>query len=57
MLVEGRSKTNKKMFSGRTESFKLVNFAATGDFTGRIRDVRITEGRTFSLLGELVEQK
>jgi tRNA-2-methylthio-N6-dimethylallyladenosine synthase len=53
VLVEGLSKTNKKTYTGRTESFKLVNFESPVDISGKIVDVRITEGKTFSLLGEL----
>ena len=55
VLVEGLSKSNKKMYTGRTESFKPVNFAAESDFTGMTADVRITGGKTFSLLGEMVK--
>ena len=52
VLVEGPSKKNKKIYTGRTDSFKLVNFKADTDYTGEIADVRITESKTFSLFGE-----
>ena len=52
VLVEGLSKKNRKVYTGRTDSFKLVNFKSDFDFTGEIVDVRITESKTFSLFGE-----
>jgi len=52
VLVEGLSKTNKGMYTGRTGTFKLVNFKSPGDCTGEIVDVIITEAKTFSLVGE-----
>lgn len=54
VLVEGPSKTNPKTFTGRTESGKIVNFHGTKELVGQIVQVRITEGKTFSLMGELV---
>ncbi len=52
VLVEGPGKTGGKTFSGRTASFKLVNFRGTPDMTGKLVKVRITESNTFSLVGE-----
>ncbi|MCL1808603.1 MAG: tRNA (N6-isopentenyl adenosine(37)-C2)-methylthiotransferase MiaB [Clostridiales bacterium] len=52
VLVEGRSKTNKDVYAGRTDSFKLVNFISGADYTGEITDVLITGSKTFSLFGE-----
>ena len=54
VLVEGRSKRDKKTYAGRTDGFKLVNFTADEDHTGQFVKVRITKGKTFSLEGELV---
>lgn len=54
VLVESLSKRNSKTFSGRTESFKLVNFKADMEDVGKIIRVRITEAKTFSLDGEKV---
>jgi tRNA-2-methylthio-N6-dimethylallyladenosine synthase len=51
VLVEGLSKTNKEMYTGRLESFKLVNFEAGDDLTGKIVNVKITDSKTFSLMG------
>lgn len=55
VLVEGPSKTNSKTFTGRTESGKIVNFRGTPDLTGQIISVKITEGKTFSLFGDVIE--
>ena len=56
VLVEGPSKRNSLTMAGRTDGFKLVNFAADKDLTGQFVKVRITKGKTFSLEGELVEE-
>ncbi len=53
VLVEGTSKNDIMTYSGRTDGFKLVNFKASEDLTGRMVSVRITESSTFSLVGEL----
>ena len=53
VLVEGTSKNDIMTYSGRTDGFKLVNFKASEDLTGKIVPVRITESNTFSLVGEL----
>jgi len=54
VLVESVSKRNTKTFSGRTDTFKLVNFKADPDDLGKIIKVKITEAKTFSLDGEKV---
>ena len=48
------SKTNSRTYTGRTDGFKLVNFKGTPDMVGKIVDVKITEGKTFSLEGEVL---
>lgn len=53
VLVEGPGKTGGRIFSGRTESFKLVNFRGASDMTGKLAKIRITESNTFSLAGEV----
>jgi len=55
VLVEGPSKTDSKTFTGRTESGKIVNFRGTPELVGQIIPIRITEGKTFSLFGEVVK--
>ena len=54
VLVDGPSKADSAIYSGRTETFKLVNFPGTPEMTGRIIDVMITSSNTFSLEGEAV---
>lgn len=54
ILVEGPSKTDPKTLTGRTESGKIVNFNGSLEQVGKIIEVRITEGKTFSLTGELI---
>lgn len=56
ILVDGVSKNNKLMLTGRTDGFKLVNFAGMKDMIGSLVDVRITDAKTFSLLGEVIEK-
>ena len=55
VLVEGRSKKDENTLTGRTEGFKLVDFPGDSSYIGRIVDVEITEGKTFSLRGRIVE--
>jgi tRNA-2-methylthio-N6-dimethylallyladenosine synthase len=56
VLVEGRSKHGQEgMMSGRTSGFKLVDFPGNMTKEGQIVKVRITEGKTFSLRGEIAE--
>lgn len=57
VLVEGPSKRNSLTMAGRTDGFKLVNFAAGSDLTGKFVKVKITKGKTFSLEGELVQDQ
>ncbi len=53
VLVDGTSKNDIMTYSGRTDGFKLVNFRASEDLTGKLVSVRITGSNTFSLVGEL----
>ena len=55
VLVEGLSQRNTKTYTGRTESGKTVNFYGRKELVGQIVDVKITECKTFSLWGEVVE--
>ncbi len=54
VLVEGSSKKNSRTLTGRTESMKIVNFYGNREMIGKIVDVRITEGKTYSLVGEVL---
>ena len=51
VLVDGPSKTDPDMVSGRTDTFKLVDFPGEGRMPGDIVNVEITQGKTFSLRG------
>ena len=55
VLVEGESKNNPEMLSGRTDSSKIVNFKGDASLKGKYVDVKITEAHTWSLNGELAE--
>lgn len=56
VLVEGESKNNPDVLAGYTTKNKLVNFKAPKSLIGQIVKVKITETRTWSLMGELVEE-
>lgn len=56
VLADGVSKNNADMQSGRTESGKIVNFAAGADLKDKYVKVRITQSHTWSLNGELVDE-
>lgn len=55
VLVEGRSKNNPEMYSGYTESSKLVHFKAIPSDIGKIIKVKIVKAQTYSLQGEVVD--
>ena len=55
VLVEGESKNNPNVLAGYTRKSKLVNFVGPKDIIGKLVQVKITEAKTWSLTGELVE--
>ena len=56
VMVNGPSKNDAGAWSGRTDTFKLVNFTSEEPLTeGQMVSVRITETKTFSLDGEKVD--
>ncbi len=56
VMVDGPSKNDAGAWSGRTDTFKLVNFTSEELLTeGQMVSVRITETKTFSLDGEKVD--
>jgi tRNA-2-methylthio-N6-dimethylallyladenosine synthase len=57
VLVDGPSKTNPDMQSGRTRTGKLVNFRAEGDLTGQMLDVKIIRAGAFWLEGREVKRR
>ncbi|SMO55963.1 tRNA (N6-isopentenyl adenosine(37)-C2)-methylthiotransferase MiaB [Melghirimyces algeriensis] len=56
VLVEGESKKDPDVLSGRTRTNKLVNFYGPKHLIGRFAHVRITEPRTWTLKGEWMEE-
>ena len=54
VLIEGKSKHDPNVLSGKTEGGKTVNIKAPKELIGKIADVRITEAKTWSLYGELI---
>ncbi|MFM1650910.1 tRNA (N6-isopentenyl adenosine(37)-C2)-methylthiotransferase MiaB [Brevibacillus sp. B_LB10_24] len=54
LLVEGESKTNPDVLSGRTRTGKLVHFTGDKSMIGQFVHVRITEAKTWTLHGEIV---
>lgn len=55
VLVEGESKNNPDVLAGYTRKNKLVNFVGPKSAIGKIVKVKITEAKTWSLDGEMVE--
>jgi len=55
VLVEGPSKTDPNMLTGRTDTYKIVNFKGDISLVGKYVPIRIAEAHTWSLNGELVE--
>jgi tRNA-2-methylthio-N6-dimethylallyladenosine synthase len=56
VLVEGESKNNPDVLAGYTSKLKLVNFVGPKTAIGKIVKVRITDAKTWSLNGEMVEE-
>ncbi len=54
VLVDGPSKRNENIFSGYTDTNKLVNFKASNVKAGDFVDVKIETAKTFSLDGTAV---
>ena len=55
VLVEGKSKTDESMYTGRCESGRLVHFAADSDLTGENVNIKIERADTFALFGTPVK--
>ena len=53
VLVEGKSKTNEKNYTGRTRGNKIVNFEGNDQLIGKIVTVKINTVKTWSLEGTL----
>ena len=54
VLVEGPSKNNEEVLTGRTRGYKLVHFEGPKDLIGKLVQVKINSHNSFSLSGELI---
>lgn len=54
VLVDGPSKNNPEVLAGYSPHQKLINFKASKELVGTIVKVRITEVKTWFMIGELV---
>ncbi|MBQ8871832.1 MAG: tRNA (N6-isopentenyl adenosine(37)-C2)-methylthiotransferase MiaB [Bacilli bacterium] len=55
VLLEGYSSKDKDMLMGYTETMKLVNVKADSKYIGQIVDVKITDVKTWSMDGIIVD--
>ncbi|WAA13523.1 tRNA (N6-isopentenyl adenosine(37)-C2)-methylthiotransferase MiaB [Fervidibacillus halotolerans] len=56
VLVEGESKNNPDVLSGYTRKNKLVNFNGPKSAIGKLVKVKITEAKTWTLSGVMVDE-
>ncbi|MDB5097015.1 MAG: miaB 1 [Cyanobacteria bacterium RYN_339] len=54
VLVEGPSEKNPQVYTGRTKSNRIVFFDADPSLEGEVVSVRITDGRQWTLHGEVL---
>ena len=57
VLVEGRSKNNPNVLSGRTRTNKLVHFEGPAEWIGSFVHVRVTDPQTWYIKAEPVRQE
>ena len=55
VLVEGYSEKNSDMLMGYTNTMKLVNITGASKNIGKIVNVKITDVKTWSMTGEIVD--
>ena len=55
VLVEGKSKTNDNMYTGRSSQNKVVIFEADDSLVGKVVDVRIDSQHLWYLKGTIVK--
>ena len=56
ILVEGTSKTNENVLTGRTDTNKVVNFEGKKELIGQVIDVKIVKDHIWYLEGEIAEE-
>jgi len=54
VLVEGESRTNRQVMSGRTRTNKVVLFEASRTMIGKLVHVRVEEALTWTLKGQMI---
>lgn len=54
ILVEGKSRKNENVLTGRNRQNKTVNFVGDESLVGKLVQVKIIDAKSFSLTGELV---
>ena len=54
ILVEGRSKTNNSMLTGRTDSNKVVIFEGNDNLIGKMVEIKMVSEHMWYLKGEIV---
>lgn len=54
VLVEERNRQEDKMCTGRLDNGHLVHVVCEPEMIGKIIDVKITDGKTFHLIGEII---
>lgn len=54
ILVEGKSKTNSNILTGRTESNKVINFEGSEDLIGQVIKLKIVSEHMWYLKGERI---
>ena len=57
ILVEGYSKNNQNVLTGRTDSNKVVVFEGEGNLIGTSIDVKIISEHMWYLKGEKLDEK
>ena len=55
VLVEGVSRTNDKIYTGRTRENKIVNFEGNKDMVGGLITVKVETIKTWSLEGKIID--
>jgi len=55
VLVEGKSKTDENVLTGRTDGGKVINFIGDDNFIGKMIELKITEQRKWYLTGETLK--
>lgn len=56
VLVEGASKKNKNVLTGRNRQNKTINFIGDENLIGKLVNVKIIDAKPFSMIGEFVSE-